>query len=134
LKALTFGSYGYFLSVVQKTWKINSTNSLTSGNGVPLFCNFFAGMGAGIVNSVASCPVERAKIVLQTQRNEVATVGTTASINSRFAKNYYFQFGNFSLAPTTPKFTGPIDVVKKLGLVGMYKGFLPTGCPFIIFL
>eukprot|EP01116_Phalansterium_solitarium_P001586 TRINITY_DN1139_c0_g2_i1.p1 TRINITY_DN1139_c0_g2~~TRINITY_DN1139_c0_g2_i1.p1 ORF type:complete len:320 (+),score=90.62 TRINITY_DN1139_c0_g2_i1:118-1077(+) len=92
LKSAMFGTYGYFISLQQR-WHPGH------GHELPSWRHGIAGAGAGLIVGCVSAPVDRVKILLQTQRQRVWH-GGIASV----------------------QFTGPIDIIRKLGTVGLFQG------------
>jgi len=133
LKAITFATFGYFLDFQKPNPDFDSSN-------LPLYRFFIAGLGAGIVNSVFSAPVERAKIVLQLQMpsNSNSTSTSTQVLdhtktNSLLKSKLHgiqkldFHFNSImNSLPNNNRFKGPVDVFKKIGFGGMYRGLTPT--------
>lgn len=82
---------------------------------LPLSKVLLAGMGAGIINSIVICPLDRIKILLQLQ-------GQPFQITEHR--------GTFALYLSSTKpylhFEGPLDVARQVGLFGLYKGALAT--------
>jgi len=124
LKAITFSSFGFFLNYQQPHNSITG-NIVDSENLVPIHKFFIAGVGAGIVNSILSAPVDRAKIVLQLQMTP-STYGKSASNIAVNQNPKPSKLASFLFPHQSSKFKGPIDVVRQMGLKGMYKGLVPT--------
>eukprot|EP01114_Cavostelium_apophysatum_P017072 TRINITY_DN4986_c0_g1_i1.p1 TRINITY_DN4986_c0_g1~~TRINITY_DN4986_c0_g1_i1.p1 ORF type:complete len:324 (+),score=12.21 TRINITY_DN4986_c0_g1_i1:297-1268(+) len=112
LKALMFGSHDFFLRIQPNNVGKNPT----------LLQHTMAGMCAGLMNSLLCTPVDRAKIILQVQ-----DVGA----HPRQLTPPIFH-GYRTRAPAIKRFTGPVDVIKKLGLAGMYRGFYPSAAREIV--
>ncbi|CAO3644741.1 unnamed protein product [Mucor hiemalis] len=96
VNALVFGSYTYLIKLQA------DANKGTSVSNPPLSHVFFAGMGAGVITSFVTCPMELVKVQLQNQTQ--------------------------TLSATTLK--GPIDCLRKMYSVGgiryCFKGMFPT--------
>ncbi|KAI8384639.1 mitochondrial carrier domain-containing protein [Radiomyces spectabilis] len=96
VNALVFGSYTWFLNLQAKY-----AGRPLNGDPPPLRDTMIAGMGAGILTSFVTCPMELAKVQLQSQTSNVGE-----------------------------KFRGPIDCLTRMyvtgGLRQCFKGLAPT--------
>ncbi|OBZ85677.1 Mitochondrial basic amino acids transporter [Choanephora cucurbitarum] len=71
VNALVFGSYTWLIKVQEKY----SNTPITDPKLPPLQHVFFAGMGAGVITSVVTCPMELVKVQLQSQTHSTSIKG-----------------------------------------------------------
>jgi len=109
----------------------------TNPSEASLLNHFISGLGVGIINSLLSTPIDRAKILLQVQDIKNPVKSNSISINNHsnyhhrnyFHKNILLQlFTSSSLVsrPSSSPFTGVTDIFKKIGFFGMYQGLTPS--------
>ncbi|KAI9307657.1 mitochondrial carrier domain-containing protein [Cunninghamella echinulata] len=67
VNALVFGSHSYLMSLQAKNRNDQNTSL------PPLRDTFFAGLGAGVITSLVTCPMELAKVQLQNQTSNTIT-------------------------------------------------------------
>ncbi|SAM09458.1 hypothetical protein [Absidia glauca] len=66
VNALVFGSHSYFMALQARTQR----NPTDQNSPPPLRHTFFAGLGAGLITSLVTCPMELAKVQLQNQTSD----------------------------------------------------------------
>jgi len=126
IKASMFASHMFFLKL-----QLNP-NQLSEPS---LINHFISGLGVGVVNSLLSTPIDRAKIILQVQdiKNSIPAKNAIKSKHLNYRHHNYmhrkilFHLTNPLCKHVSPNFfNGTLDVFNKIGLVGMYKGYTAT--------
>ncbi|KAI8975094.1 mitochondrial carrier domain-containing protein [Mycotypha africana] len=100
INALVFSSYTWFLQYQEKL-TVSTHQTLTSPQQLPLLSHvFIAGIGAGIITSFVSCPMELVKVQLQNQTKANVLKGPLDCFKQLYARGgvrYWFK----GLVPTT---------------------------------
>ena len=99
---------------------------LQSDEDLPLKYGILSGATAGFCQVIVTNPMEIVKINMQLSSTSSSSTLETATSSSNLASAS--PIGAQTTVKSQPKSTGTMDVVRNLGLRGLYKGTLATLC------